>query len=63
MKIVVNLRAVSRVLLIKVCLAKIKIARDMFILEMEQGCETFIPHELSQDRLPMNFWFYDPILI
>jgi hypothetical protein len=63
MKIIVNLRAVSRVLLIKICLAKIKVAREMFIIEVEQGNETYIPNELSQDKLPMSFWFYDPILI
>lgn len=62
MKIIVNLRAVSHVLLVKVCLAKIKVARQMFIIEVEQGNETYIPHELSQDSLPMNFWYYDPIL-
>lgn len=63
MKIIVNLRAVTRVLLIKVCLAKIKIAREMFIIEVEEGKETYIPNELSQDSLPINFRFYDPILI
>ena len=30
--------------------------------EIEYGGEVFIPNELSQDRLPYAFRYYDPIL-
>ena len=34
----------------------------MLIHELEQGKEVYIPNELSQDSLPMAFWFYDSLL-
>ena len=43
-------------------LKKIKISKDLFIQEMEQGEEVFIPKDLSQDSLPHSMRFYDSIL-
>ena len=37
-------------------------AKRLFTMEIEQGKETFIPAELSQDKLPMCLRYYDPIL-
>lgn len=37
--------------------------KDLFIMDIEQGQEVFIPKELSQDHLPLSFRFYDPILM
>ena len=32
------------------------------MLEIEEGREVFIPLELSQDRLPWSFRYYDPVM-
>jgi len=34
----------------------------MFIYELERGHEAFIPNDLSQDKLPLSFKYYDPII-
>jgi hypothetical protein len=34
----------------------------MFLLDVQQGRESFIPGELCQDHLPWSYRFYDPIL-
>lgn len=41
---------------------KIKLAKNILLHELEQGFEVYIPNELSQDQLPMNFWYYDSLL-
>jgi len=32
-------------------------------LELEQGVEVYIPNELSVDRYPISYRFYDPIIL
>ena len=49
-------------MLLKAALTKIKVARQIFILEIEQMREAWIPNELSTDGLPRSFWFYDDIM-
>lgn len=39
----------------------IKLSKEVFMIDLEQGYESFIPKELSQDHLPMSFRYYDPI--
>lgn len=41
---------------------KIELQKAMFVLELEQGQEVFIPNELSCDSYPQGFRFYDPII-
>lgn len=45
-----------------VFLKVISLSKQLFVHEMEQGGEVIIPIELSQDRLPISFRYYDPIL-
>jgi hypothetical protein len=40
---------------------KVSLARSLFIKQIEEGEETFIPKGLSQDDLPWSFRYYDPI--
>ena len=40
----------------------IEIQKDIFMLDIQQGQESFIPQELSQDHLPASYKFYDPIV-
>ena len=35
----------------------------MFALELEKGTEVFIPDELTCDRFPISFRYYDPIIL
>ena len=37
--------------------------RRLFVLEIEQGQEVYIPTELSQKSLPLSFRYYDPIIV
>ena len=60
---IVNLQALSRLQLIRVCIAKVEIAKKLFLNDIEQGNEAYVYNELSQHNLPINYWFYDPILI
>jgi hypothetical protein len=46
-KIVLNLKAVSGILYVDLVLRKLKVERDLFILEIEQGIEVFIPNSIS----------------
>lgn len=62
LKIVVNLKAVGGVLMLKALITKIKFAKQIFVLEIEQMHEAYIPNELSNDNLPSSFWFYDACL-
>lgn len=38
-----------KILYIKVAILKVKISRNLFILDLEQGEEVFVPPELSQN--------------
>ena len=39
-----------------------QLIKKKFVLELEQGQEIYIPDQLSCDKLPQSFWFYDPIV-
>ena len=62
LKIIVNLKMVGKNLFIKLALRKIKLAKELFILDLEQGQEVFIPKEFSMDRFPLSFQYYDQLL-
>lgn len=49
-------------MMLKALINKIKYAKQMFVLEIEQSKEAYIPHELSNDDLPCSFWYYDACL-
>jgi len=36
--------------------------KEVFIYEIEQGCATLIPQEISQYNWPMSFRYYDSML-
>lgn len=44
-------------------LKKIELAKELMVLDLEQGKEVLIPKQLSQDHLPMSFRYYDPIFM
>lgn len=47
---------------IKCQLRKISLMKKMFVLELEQGQEVFIPKDLTCDNYPLSYQFYDPII-
>lgn len=57
-----SLKCVKGMLFIRLCQEQIKIAKQMFTMDIESGSEAYIPKLLSQDSLPMSFRFYDPIM-
>lgn len=62
LKVVINLKAVTGIMMLKALITKIKVAKQIFVLEIEQMKEAYIPNELSNDNLPSSFWFYDACL-
>lgn len=34
----------------------------MFVLELEQGQEVYIPNDMSVDTYPVHFRYYDPVI-
>jgi hypothetical protein len=41
---------------------KLKLVKEIFVLEIEQGREVSIPKELNQNDLPYSFRYYDPLI-
>ena len=62
LKIVVNMKAVKGVMMLKALITKIMFAKKIFVLDIEQSKEAYIPNELCNDKLPPSFWFYDACL-
>ena len=58
----INLKIASGYLFIEFMLKKIDLQKKLFLNELEQGEETFICKDLSLNRLPTSFHFYDGIL-
>ena len=40
-----------------------EIIKQLFLLELEQDSDVLIPDELSQDKMPMSFRYYDPVIM
>ena len=49
---ILGLRCVKGILFIRVALKKIKLAKELFTMGIEQGEEVYIPKELAQNKLP-----------
>lgn len=47
---------------LKAIILKTELQKQLFVLELEQGQEVYIPNELSCDSYPQGFRFYDPII-
>ena len=53
----------SQSLYLRMMLLRIKISKEMFMAELEQGKVSFINHDLSMDQLPYSFRFYDSLIL
>ena len=56
------LKALKGVLFIKTKLMQIEIAKQLFILDLEQGFEVVIHRELRNKNYPMSYRYYDFII-
>ena len=43
-------------------MAKTDFAKQLFLLDIEQGSEVYIPKSFNQSDLPISFRYYDPIM-
>ena len=57
----IKMKAVSGLAFLKCILRHIELTRELFLMEIQQGQEVFIPKDLSQDHFPYSFRYYDPI--
>lgn len=62
LKLLLSMKAINGELFLQVILRCIQLQKEIFLLEVEEGREVYIPQELSQDHLPHSFRYYDPIL-
>jgi hypothetical protein len=47
---------------VKALLLKIELAKKLFVLDISDGDEMFIPKDLSLNQLSMSFRYYDPLI-
>lgn len=47
---------------IKAILAKKALVKRLFVLDVEHNLECYIPDELSTDKYPYSFRYYDPVI-
>ena len=62
LNMVTNLRMIRHMQLLDAFLKRVDIVKELFIQEIEQGKECIIPKDLSQDKLPISFRYYDPVI-
>jgi hypothetical protein len=39
----------------------VEVQKELFVLDVEQGNEIFVPKSLSLDQYPKSFQYYDPL--
>ena len=61
-KLLMSMGLVSGGIYAKCILFKIKLAKELMILDIEQGKEFHLKDDLSQDHLPSSFRYYDSII-
>ena len=59
---VTNSRLIAHIPFLDAVIKRINVVKQLFVQEIEQGKECFIPKDLSQDSLPISFRYYDPVI-
>lgn len=57
------MHSVKGPLYLRCLLEKIEIAKKLFIQDIGDGDEVFIPYELSHSQYPWSYRYYDPIML
>lgn len=63
LKIILNLEILQGLQKLNCILTKKKLAKSLFVAQLEMESEVEIPPDLSQSNLPSSFRFYDAIII
>ena len=63
LKLVIGLKCIKGPLFLKILKEKYEITKKLFLQEVQDGGDVFIPQDLSQNRLPWSFRYYDPLLL
>ena len=48
---------------LRLLLKKLKVAKQLFVIEIQKGDEVMIPKELSTKGMPISFTYYDGIVL
>lgn len=59
----INLKLIGGPRYIEALLARIRMVKELFLMDVERGMEVLIPYEISQAQLPPSFRYYDFILM
>ena len=59
---VIGCKSLYGILYIMALKKKINTVRELFMMDIEDGIDTLIPKDLSQDHLPLSFRYYDSII-
>ena len=51
--------ALNNILFIKLRLKQIKLAKEIFLLDIEEGIAVHLPNDLKSVGLPLSYQFYD----
>ena len=62
LRLILSCKFITGIVYIKALLLKFKLVKEVFIYEIEKGNETIIPLDLSQDKLPLSYRYYDSII-
>lgn len=62
LNIILGLKAVQKMAYVNFTLKKIELQKNLFLIDIEQGQEVFVPKDLSQNQLPLSFRYYDPLI-
>ena len=62
LELCIALKAISGLVYLRAVLMRIKFFKEIFILDIAEGQEVFIPKALSQSHYPYSYRYYDPIL-
>ena len=61
-KLLISFNCLKGIHYVRAALMKLKLAKEIFILDMEQGREIYIPDELCIESYPESFRYYDCII-
>ena len=62
LKLLQSIRTFNGIFLIMAILKRIEVSKKVFMIDIEQGFEVFIPTDLQQNHLPMTYRYFDPII-
>jgi hypothetical protein len=62
LNLILNIKAVTKINYIQCLIKRIELAKRLFVMDIEQGAEAYIPNDLRNSKLPLSFQYYDPIM-